>query len=459
VDQKIKNDLVDIVGADNFSDALIDLVSYSYDFSEHRSRPDCAVWPASTEQVSAIVALANRERIAVVPRGAGTGATGMAVPRSGGLILDFARMNGILRISVEDHLTVVQPGVIYADLQKALGAYGFFFPPDPASGKVCTLGGNVATNAGGLKGAKYGTTRNYVLGLEVVFPDGRIARVGSHGLKSVSGFNLAHILVGSEGTLGVLTEITLRIAPKPGGFATALASFAELRQAGDAVSRIIRSGVIPSACELLDRHIVDLLIEQAGLSLPRAAAMILVETDGLTQVEADRQMEKVVEILQKNNAREIRRAASARETELLWKGRRSLGSVIASAAPNFLVEDVTVPISRLTDLLEGVERIAAAHGVEMVNFGHAGDGNLHPHILYDGSDPAQVEKVAKVTAELFRLTLTLGGTLSGEHGIGLSKAPFMGLEHDPVAMDFMRSLKRMFDPRNILNPGKMGLDD
>jgi glycolate oxidase len=457
MDRKTKEALSRIVGSANVSDAMMDLVTYSYDFSDFCCRPQGAVWPTTTEQVAEIMRLANRERFPVIPRGAGTGATGMVVPVAGGIVLDFVRMNRILKIAIEDRLVIVQPGVVHGDLQKALESHGFFFPPDPASGKVATLGGNVATNAGGLKGAKYGTTRDYVLALQVVLPSGETMRVGSNCMKSVSGYDLTRLFVGSEGTLGVITEMTLKISPKPVATSTALASFERLTQAGSAVEEIMRSGIIPSVCELLDRHIIHYLIDRAGLAIPRSGAMILVETDGYTEAEANSQMARIIDVFGQNHAVEIRRAAGPGEIEGLWKARKSMGGVIGRIKPNFLVEDVTVPISKMTALLEGIEAISGKYGVEIVNFGHAGDGNLHPHLLYDGSNPEETKRVEAATAALFELACELGGTLTGEHGIGLSKAPFMGLEHDPVAMAMMRSLKAFFDPHDILNPGKMGL--
>lgn len=457
MDERIKNALIGIAGRGNVSEALVDRINCSQDFSEHRHLPEGTVWPTTTDQVSAILNLANLEKIPVTPRGAGTGATGMAVPVGGGIVLDLVRMNKILDIRIEDRLAVVQPGVVYADLQKILAAHGFFFPPDPASGKVATLGGNVATNAGGIKGAKYGTTKDYVLGLEVVLPDGRVMRTGSNCMKSVSGYELTQLFVGSEGTLGVITEIRLKINPLPLASLTTLAAFDQLKNAGDAVSQIMRSGIIPSVCEILDRQTITLLVAHTDLVLPKAEAILLVETDGYTLAEAEFQMQRIVEVFQKNRAVQIKTAASAAEAESLWSARKSLGSVIMRFKPNFLVEDVTVPMSRITDLLEGIEAIGRHYALDLVTFGHAGDGNLHPHVMYDGANPEEVHRVHQAAADLFRLTCELGGTLTGEHGIGLSKAPFMSLEHDPVALEVMRTLKQFFDPNNILNPGKMGL--
>ena len=459
MDDRIKKALIDIVSQANFTDSLIDLVSYSYDASSHKHRPEAAVWPTSAEQVSRILALANTHRFAVIPRGAGTGMAGAAVPRHGGLVLDLCRMNKIPDIKIVDRLAVVQPGVVYADLQKVLEPHGFFFPPDPASGSVCTIGGNVATNAGGKKGAKYGVTRDYVLGLEVVLPDGRIMQTGSKCMKSVSGYDLTRLFIGSEGTLGVVTEITLKISPKPLAVKTSLAYFASLKEAGQAVTDIMHSGIIPSVLEILDENTIRVLREHADMNVPDITAMLLVETDGYTEGETAYQMEKVIEAIKKNNAVEIRIADTAEETEELWRARKSAGSTAARLGTNNLSEDITVPISKVPDLLTGISDIVRSYHLPFVVFGHAGDGNLHPKIMYNAYDLEQVERVHRAADELFKLACDLGGTLTGEHGIGLAKAPYMTLEHDSVAMDVMRGIKRMLDPNNILNPGKLALQD
>jgi glycolate oxidase len=458
MDEKLKQDLIQIVGEANVTDNLIDRVSFSYDASEHSHRPEGGVWAESAEQVSEIMKLANRQRIPVIPRGAGTGLSGMAVPIQGGIVLDLNRMNQILRISIEDRLAVVQPGVVYVDLEKALAPYGFFFPPDPASGKVSTLGGNVATNAGGLKGAKYGTTRDYVLALQIVLPDGRIMRTGSKAMKSVSGYDLTRLFVGSEGTLGIVTEITLKINPKPTATSTALATFDSLEDAGNAINQIMHSGIIPSALEILGRETLVAINQNTDLNLPEVDAMLLAETDGYTREETDYQLGKVMAVFQANNAREVRQAKTEKDVEDLWAARKSAYAVLARIEPNFVLEDVTVPMTQITSLLKGIQAISEKHQLRIATFGHAGDGNLHPQILYNGYDPKQARQMEEASADLFKLAIDLGGTLTGEHGIGLSKAPFMTLEHDPVAMDVMRAVKKMFDPNNILNPGKMALE-
>ncbi len=459
MDATIKARLLELVGQDNYSDRLIDLVSYSYDASDHAHRPDAAVWPTSSEQVSGILSLANAHRFPVIPRGAGTGLAGGAIPVQGGLVLDLCRMNRILSIRIPDRLAVVQPGVVYGDLENALSAYGFFFPPDPASGKVCTLGGNVATNAGGIRGAKYGVTRDYVLALQVVLPDGRTMRTGSGCMKSASGYDLTRLFVGSEGTLGVITEITLKISPKPLASSTALAMFPSLRDAGQAVSDIMHSGIIPSVLEVLDTNSIRVLREHAAIDLPDASAMILVETDGYTETEASFQMSRVIEIFERNKVISTQKAESPEQAERLWKLRKSVGSLAAKLRTNNVSEDVAIPISKVPDLLTGISSIVEKHELPFVVFGHAGDGNLHPRVMYEKSDADQVKRLRKAVEEIFRYTCEMGGTLTGEHGIGVSKAPFMVLEHDRVAMALMRSLKHMIDPNNILNPGKMALDD
>ncbi len=456
--EKIKQALVEIVGEENYTDSLIDMVSFSYDASEHSHRPTCAVWAETADQVSEILKLANREKIPVIPRGAGTGLSGMAVPIEGGIILDLSRMNNIVKISIEDRLAVVQPGVVYVDLEKALAPFGFFFPPDPASGKVSTLGGNVATNAGGLKGAKYGTTRDYVLGLQVVLPDGRIMRTGSKTMKSVSGYDLTRLFVGSEGTLGVVTEITLKINPKPTATSTALATFDSLEDAGRAINQIMHSGIVPSALEILGRETIAAINQNTDLNLPEVDAMLLAETDGYTREETDYQIEKVIQNFEENNAKEVKRAKTDKEVEDLWAARKSAYAVLARIKTHFVLEDVTVPMTNIAELLKGIEAISKRYDLQIATFGHAGDGNLHPQILYDGYDPEQVRRMEEASADLFKLAIDLDGTLTGEHGIGLAKAQYMTLEHDQAAMDVMRHIKKMFDPNNILNPGKMGLE-
>ena len=458
MDSKIKESLINIVGPDNFTDSLIDRVSFSYDSSGLNRRPAAAVWIQNTNQVADVLKLANKHKLAVTPRGAGTSLTGSAVPQEGGLVMDMSRMNAILRISIEDRQVVVQPGVVFDELNQALAPSGFFFPPNPASGKVSTIGGNVATNAGGIKGAKYGTTRDYVLDLEVVLPNGSVLHTGSHTMKCVSGYDLTRLFVGSEGTLGVVTEITLKINPTPRATRTCTATFNDLPQAGKAVSEIMRSGIIPSVLELIDSANLKAVNQATDLNLPEVAAMLLVETDGYTQHEADRQMDKIVEALQNNDAGEIVQASTVEEAEKLWTARKASYGVLTRLNHNVLAEDLVVPISKVAEMLAGILDIGKRHNILIGTVAHAGDGNIHPVLVYDGTNSDEVARVKQVEADLFKLAIDLGGTLTGEHGVGISKSGYMNLEHDPVFMQVMNDLKNLFDPNAILNPGKLGLE-
>jgi len=453
-----KQKLIEIVGAGNFTDQLEELVPYSYDASMNVHRPDAAVWPESTEQVAEIVKFANAYKIPVVPRGAGTSLSGGVIPIRGGIIIDLSRMNRILEISVENRYARVQAGVVCDDLNRQLAKHGFTFPPDPASSTVATIGGNVATNAGGIKGAKYGTTRDYVLGLQVVLPTGEVMHTGSYTMKCVSGYDLAKLFIGAEGTLGVVTEVTLKINPLPRYAMTAMATYAKLEDAGKAIFQTMTSGVLPSVMEILDKVTLKAIKENTDLDLPQAEAMILTETDGYTWEEVEAQMEVVLRILNQNHPSLVKTAKDEKERLGLWKARKSAYATLARTSTSFVLDDVTVPISKIPELLVGIQDIAQRHGLQVATYGHAGDGNLHPQILYDEYDPVTVEKMEKVEEAIFHLAISLKGTLTGEHGIGLSKANYMTLEHDSVEMALMRQIKKTLDPNNIMNPGKRALD-
>ena len=457
MDEAVKQELIRIVGRENFTTELIDIISYSYDAMGSKGRPEAALWVENEDQISAVLELANNHRIAVTPRAAGTGIAGMAVPSEGGIVMDVMKMNRILEISAEDRVAVVQPGVVYADLQKALAPLGFTLPTEPGSSVASALGGNVATNAGGLKGAKYGTTKDYVLGLRVVLADGRRTRLGTRTMKTSSGYNLTQLFVGSEGTLGVISEITLKIVPLARATTTGLGLFDSLEEAGRAVVQVMSSGVVPSVMEVMGRYLLAAINQNTDLNLPEVETMLLVETDGYTQEEAQAQMERVIEIFKANQAQEVKLARTEKERADLWAARKSTYPVSARINNNLLVEDVTVPMSKLADLFREFEKIIEEYDLKVAMCAHAGDGNFHPLIAFDGSDPEEVHRVEEASDKLFKLAIDLGGTLTGEHGIGLVKAGYMELEHDPVAMDLMRTLKKTFDPNNILNPGKMAL--
>jgi len=450
-------ELIKIVGEENFTDALEELVPYSYDASVNVQRPNSVVWPESTEQVSQIVAFANEQKIPVVPRGSGTSLSGGVIAINGGIIIDLSRMNRILEISIEDRYALVQAGVVCDDLNGKLAKYGFTFPPDPASSSVATIGGNVGTNAGGIKGAKYGTTRDYVMGLQVVLPTGEVMNTGSRTMKCVSGYDLAKLFVGSEGTLGVVTEVTLKVNPIPRYAMTAVATYDKLEDAGNAISQTMTSGLTPSVMEILDRITLKSIKENTDIDLPDAEIMILAETDGYTREEVQAQMDVVLRILRENNPSLIKTAQDEKERLELWNARKSAYATLARISTSFVLDDVTVPVSRIPELLVGIQEIAQRHGLVVATYGHAGDGNLHPQILYDEYNAEQVEKMERVESDLFRLAISLKGTLTGEHGIGLSKADYMTLEHDVVEMDLMQRIKKTLDPNNIMNPGKMSL--
>lgn len=459
MEQTVKETLKGIVGPERFTDSLIDLISYATDGSEHKHRPEAAVWPASAAQVSEILKLANKASFPVVPRGAGTGLAGLAVPVQGGVVMDMGRMNKILEINLEDRLVVVQPGVVYAALEKALSPRGFFFPPDPASGIVCTLGGNVATNAGGIKGAKYGTTKDYVLALEVVLPNGDTMRTGSRCMKTSSGYDMTRLFVGSEGTLGVVTEITLKISPRPPQTSVAMATFEDVEDAGRAVAEIMHSGILPSVLELIDQHGIKAINLFTSLNLPEVEIILLAEADGYTKEETEYQITRVIDVFKKNRASTVGRAKTPQEAQALWAARKAAGGAFKRLNKNLFVEDLSVPMSKIPETLRLLSDLSKRYGIMIPTLGHAGDGNLHPCIAIDASDREEVKKLHAASFELLERVVRMGGTVTGEHGIGLTKAPYMMMEHGEVSMGMMRAIKRLFDPNNILNPGKMALDE
>ena len=445
-----------MVGPENFSDQLIDLVSYSTDATPHSHRPEAAVWVTNSDQVSHVLALCNRERIPVTARGAGTSLAGLSVPVKGGLVMDLCRMNKIVEICIEDRVAVVQPGVVYADLERALAPHGFFFPPDPASGKVATIGGNVATNAGGMKGAKYGVTKDYVLGLKVVLADGRKLKTGSRCMKSSSGFDLTRLFVGSEGMLGVITEVTLKVNPKPRHTGTIRAVFDSLESAGKAVSRTMRSGIIPSVLEIIDKNTLVAINQNTTLNLPEAAAILLAETDGFTQEETTAQLDQIMAIFREHGASDVQLASGPREAEALWVARKSAGGVLFRLNIALEVEDLAVPLSKVAEMLKFISEVGEKYRLRIPTVGHAGDGNLHPAISYDPNDAEEMKRMHLASAELLGKVTELGGTLTGEHGIGLTKAPFMALEHGECFPRYHAGIETLFRSQRHPEPGEDG---
>ena len=399
--------------------------------------------------------LANRERLPVIPRGAGSGFTGGTLPVKGGIVLVLTRMNAILAID-EDNLTaVVQPGVITAHLQSAVEKLGLFYPPDPASKDFSTIGGNVAECAGGPRCLKYGVTKDYVLGLEVVSPTGAILRTGGATMKNVVGYDLTRLFVGSEGTLGIVTEITLKLLPLPEAKQTILAWFDSIDGAARAVAAIVKNKIIPVTLEFLDATTLDCLRRGSSLTLPDAArAALIIEVDGEPEV-TQRQAQRIEAIIAPLGIVEIQIAADRDESERIWHVRRSVSPSLRKVNPNKFNEDIVVPPSQVPSMIRALEQISARYDLPIVNFGHAGDGNIHVNVMADLGVPGTGEKVERAVDEIFRATIERGGSISGEHGIGTTKMPFIELEVNRATIACMKAIKHALDPNNILNPGKI----
>jgi glycolate oxidase len=452
---EILQSLAKIVGPGNLTDRETDLQCYGFDATAYFGRPAAVIFPGSADEISAILKLANAHRFPVVPRGAGSGMSGGSVPGRGGLVLVLNRLNRILKIDRENFLAVVEPGVVNRDLQQAAEALGLFYPPDPASMNFSTLGGNVAECAGGARAVKYGVTRDYVLGLTAVLPTGEIMRTGVQTVKGVVGYDVTRLLVGSEGTLGVITEITLKLLPKPETRRPVLAFFNRLDQAAQAVVDILHGGVLPSTLEFLDQPSIRAVEDYLRLGLPREAeALLLIEVDGERQ-EVERQSLRVREACEKLGATGTRLAQTAAEAEDIWKARRAVSPALFRLRPNKINEDIAVPRSQIPEAIRRFQEIAGRHDLLIVSFGHAGDGNIHVNVMYDRKQEGQEARARQAVEEIFRTVLALGGTLSGEHGIGLAKAAYLPWELDPVNLALMKKIKDLLDPNHILNPGKI----
>ncbi|MFZ5828156.1 MAG: FAD-binding oxidoreductase [Bacillota bacterium] len=434
------------------------LLCYSYDATFHAGRPEAVVLPASTEQVAAIMRLASERRIPVTPRGAGTGLSGGSLPR-GGIALALTRMNRILTIDEANLLAVVEPGVVTGRLQAEVEKRGLFYPPDPASGRVSTIGGNIAENAGGPRCFKYGVTRDYVLGLEVVLPDGTVIQTGGQTVKNVTGFDLTRLIVGSEGTLGIVTRATLRLIPQPEAVRTLLAVFPKLDDAARTTAAIVKRGITPATLEFMDQLTLQVVENYLHVGLPvEAEAVLLIEVDGFTEA-VERQAAIIEAVCRETGASQVRQARTEAERAELWVARKSISTAITQVKPAKIGEDITVPVAQIPEMIRRLHYLKEKYGLTMAIFGHAGDGNLHPNIVTDLREEGEMEKVEEAMAEIARIAVGLGGTLSGEHGIGTLKAPYLEMEVGADVLALMRRIKRAFDPLNILNPGKMRLDE
>jgi glycolate oxidase len=448
--------LEEAIGAEKVLSSPIDLIAYSFDGTFEQHLPDAVVLPETNEEVSAVVRIASRYDVPIVPRGMSSGLAGGSIPVRGGVVMSLTRMNHILEIDLENMTATVQAGVVTADLQAEVEKLGLFYPPDPSSNKQSTIGGNVACNAGGPRCLKYGVTENYVLGLTVVLADGRILRTGGKAIKYVTGFNIDQLFVGSEGALGIITEVILRLIARPPYARTALVHFPTLDDAGRSVQAVLTRGLVPAAMELLDETAIACIEEAMHLGLPLdVEALLVVESDGADEDSVQREIDAIADICLQTGASRVDVARDEEERDNLWRARRSISPSLARRAPNKLGEDITVPRSAIPEAIRRIKGISARYGLPIVVFGHAGDGNLHPNILFDRRDPAQWTKVELMVGEVFRVALDLGGTLSGEHGIGTFKLPYIQEALGPASINIQWRIKQALDPQNILNPGKV----
>jgi len=452
----IVEQLKNIVGQDSLLTAKEDLATYAYDGTTTWSHPpDAVVLPTKTQQVSSVLALANENRIPVTPRGSGTNISGGSIPVRGGIVLCTTKMNRILEINNANLTATVEPGVVLHDLNTRLAAENLFYPPDPQSFLSCTLGGTVAENSGGPLCIKYGVTKQYVLGLEVVLPDGYVMNVGGSTVKNRTGYDLVPLFTGSEGTLGIITKIVLRLIPKPAARKTIIAIFDNMTLAGRVVSEILANRIVPAKIEFVDNFVIRRIEEKMKMGLPvDANTMLLIDVDGSPAAVED-EAKQVLDLLNKGGAKIARMAKDEAEANMYWKARSAGFAAIYSAARTVVAEDVTVPRDRLSEFIDKLDEISKQSGFPIVLIGHAGDGNIHPSVFTDSQEKEDQERLQSTLTAIFEAALALGGTLSGEHGIGLEKKRLLAKALDPRAIDIMKSIKGVLDPNNIMNPDKI----
>lgn len=460
LNNKIKKAMIEIVGAENFEDSKAERLVYSYDATPNfQSLPDAVVSPRNTQEISKLVKICNENSIPIVPRGSGTNLCAGTCPTEGGIVFLFKHLNKILEVD-EDNLTVtVQPGVITLEMINEVEAKGLFYPPDPSSMKISTIGGNINENSGGLRGLKYGVTRDYVMALEVVLANGDIIRTGGKLAKDVAGYDFTRLFVGSEGTLGIVTEATLKLIPMPETKKTMLALYQDIEAAAKSVSKIIANKIIPTTLEFLDQPTLKVVEAHAQIGLPTdVQAVLLIEQDGATEI-VDRDMKRMTEICTSEQAISVQVAKSDEEAEALRTARRSALSALARLKPTTILEDATVPRSEIAKMVNGINEIAKKYHLNICTFGHAGDGNLHPTCPTDARDQDEMERVEKAFEEIFEKAIELGGTITGEHGVGVMKAPYLELKLGSEGIAAMRAVKHALDPNNIMNPGKVFAKD
>ena len=448
--------LIDLLGSGRVLTAIEDLIPYGFDgTATFKATPGAVVFPNPTEEVSACVRLANDAGIPIVTRGSGTGLSGGSVPTDQALVICLVQLDRILSVDPRNLTLRAQAGVITAKLDETAAEHGLFYPPDPGSLRISTIGGNVAENSGGLRGLKYGVTRNYVMGMEVVLPDGRIVSLGNACVKDVAGYSMKDLFVGSEGTLGIVTEVLLKLLPRPLARRTLLATFDRMEDAAETVSSIIAARIIPCTLEFLDRITIGCVEDYAKIGLPTdCEAILLMETDGHPAAVED-EATRMVEIAQSHGAREVQIAQDEQEALKLASARRSAFSALARVRPTTILEDITVPRSALAEMVSFIAATATRHGLMVGTFGHMGDGNLHPTFLTDERDAEEMQRVHHALEEIVEKTLSLGGTITGEHGVGLAKKPWLKQQLGDASYELMKTVKRALDPHNRLNPGKI----
>jgi glycolate oxidase len=456
LDPKILKQLENIVGKEQMLTVKEDLATYAYDgTTTWSSAPDVVVLPANVDQISAILKLANENKIPVTPRGSGTNISGGSIPARGGIVLCTVKMNRILDINKANLTATVEPGVILQDFNTALAKENLFYPPDPQSFLTCTVGGTVAENSGGPLCVKYGVTKQYVLGLEVVLPDGYVMKTGGSTVKNRTGYDLVSLFTGSEGTLGIITKITLRLIPKPAARRTMMAIFDDMTRAGAVVSEILAKGIVPAKIEFVDNFVIRRIEEKMHVGLPvDANTMLLIDADG-SLAAVDSEAAQIVELLKAGGAGIARLAKDEDEANMYWKARSAGFAAIYSAARTVIAEDVTVPRDRLSDFIKKLDEISKKYGFPIVLIGHAGDGNIHPSVFTNSREKEELDRLQDTLTAIFEAALELGGTLSGEHGIGLEKKRLLAKALDPRAIDIMRKFKQVLDPNNIMNPDKI----
>ncbi|MCZ8515410.1 FAD-binding protein [Paenibacillus filicis] len=457
LDSNVTDKLRSIVGSEHYKDDSEALVTHSYDATPMlQSLPDGVIYPSSKDEVSAILQLANEHKIPIVGRGAGSNLCGGTVPVHGGIVMVMNRMNKLIEIDTDNLTATFQPGLNTKEFHAAVERKGLFYPPDPSSMVISTLGGNIMECAGGLRGLKYGTTKDYVIGLEAVLPSGAVIRTGGKLYKDVAGYDLTKLLVGSEGTLAIITEATVKLLPAPRYKKTMLAMYKDIYAAASTVSRIVGSRIIPATLEFIDNPTLRVVEEFNRIGLPlEMEAVLLIEQDGMDEESVDRDIESIMRICREEKAEEVKVARSAEEADKLMKARRSALSTLARISPTTILEDATVPRSRIAEMVLEINRIARKYNVQICTFGHAGDGNLHPTCTTDARNPDEIHRVEQAFEEIFEAAIGLGGTITGEHGVGIVKAPYLEWKVGAPGIELMKGIKMAFDPNGIMNPGKI----